>query len=747
MTGRMSNRIWWACVLALVTFSAARESPAQSAFYTFTSGPGGDGFVWDYDEPPSGLNDLPDGELFTTPDDVELYNYTGNVTFFDDNYLAAGNSSVINGDAWWGNPLFGGGEVDLGFYNTENGGIQSLSFDFAWAQAGVEVPDYLEIEIWDYEGGSEGDGLQTYFTVDLSEAFNAGGAYGGATGHAGHASITASELLDDITSEQFTEIEEMYFYLYDIETGGGTSEFAIDNVSVNGASANDSNVFPSGNGGTLNFSGATLAFSWPVGTGTATAGVEVTNDGGEATDYSTELVAGGELDDGGQVNGATINAGQSIYHPALVTLDRNQASGTYESDVLVKNDSNALDADDTVTMWINLHLAQQLTANNSSTVDLNTSPLLSLSNAAAPGGQYRAGVRVTGSTTTGPFLVTGFDVDEKVLPGAGASTGAAVFDRFGRLSGPYMGTVSLELEQTSQTGFFMHSADAVPSVVWNVEYDLSDQLADSVAVASTETFGPNKIGVNDVDTAATLLGGEASSAQTVDMQLVANPEAGGDRSALILGSVVDLEFTTPGDLYVMQMTYDEANLPIGFSENGLLPMFYDELAGRWVFAMDTNSDGGAGAVFHTTSFDDFLAGLGGSPPPLSAFGLDTANDQLWAILDHASLFGVGTPFLEGDMNGNGFLDAEDIQLFVQALTDRAGYDAQGYNVNADIVGDMDGSGALDLGDVGPFRALLASSAGAEATAVPEPASTLLVLCVAVGACCSGRPLDSATLCL
>jgi hypothetical protein len=102
---------------------------AQSAFYTFSSGPGGDGFVWDFDDPPDGLNDLPTGEaFFAPPQDGNglnyLENYTGNATFFDTNYQAAGNSAVINGDAWWGNPSDDDiPTVGAYFFDTPNGSI------------------------------------------------------------------------------------------------------------------------------------------------------------------------------------------------------------------------------------------------------------------------------------------------------------------------------------------------------------------------------------------------------------------------------------------------------------------------------------------------------------------------------------------------------------------------------------------------------------------------------------------------
>lgn len=82
-------------------------------------------------------------------------------------------------------------------------------------------------------------------------------------------------------------------------------------------------------------------------------------------------------------------------------------------------------------------------------------------------------------------------------------------------------------------------------------------------------------------------------------------------------------------------------------------------------------------------------------------------------------------FNSGDMDADGDVDEDDIPLFVQALTDRAAYDANGFGVDADFIGDFDGNGQLDLGDVGGFKAAVALGAAA-ASAVPEPTSCALL---------------------
>lgn len=76
--------------------------------------------------------------------------------------------------------------------------------------------------------------------------------------------------------------------------------------------------------------------------------------------------------------------------------------------------------------------------------------------------------------------------------------------------------------------------------------------------------------------------------------------------------------------------------------------------------------------------------------------------------------------LLGDMDGDLVVTTADAALFVQALVDRAAYDANGFFVDADLNGDVDGSGTFDLGDLSLFSGLLGGPASA--AAVPEPTS-------------------------
>lgn len=92
----------------------------------------------------------------------------------------------------------------------------------------------------------------------------------------------------------------------------------------------------------------------------------------------------------------------------------------------------------------------------------------------------------------------------------------------------------------------------------------------------------------------------------------------------------------------------------------------------------------------------------------------------------------------GDMNGDGLVDENDVNAFVQALTDRASYDAAYPLIEADLIGDVDESGSLDLGDVSGFKALISGGGASGAAAVPEPAGVML-LCLCLAGLAVRRP--------
>jgi len=80
--------------------------------------------------------------------------------------------------------------------------------------------------------------------------------------------------------------------------------------------------------------------------------------------------------------------------------------------------------------------------------------------------------------------------------------------------------------------------------------------------------------------------------------------------------------------------------------------------------------------------------------------------------------------IPGDFDGDGDVDEADVPLFVQALVDRAAYNAAFPLFDADRIGDVNQDGIFDFDDISAFSNLVSASAGGQA--VPEPVTASLL---------------------
>ena len=135
-------------------------------------------------------------------------------------------------------------------------------------------------------------------------------------------------------------------------------------------------------------------------------------------------------------------------------------------------------------------------------------------------------------------------------------------------------------------------------------------------------------------TTASLIGGTAGGSRTIDTSftLAGEVDAG---IATLAGDV--LSFTGTGsDMYVLSMQYtDQAVADAGLTEEDLRMLWVDG-NGDFVNAVLGNSNAG------TTGEDLFVAGAYNSAThTLGTYGVDTANNTVWAVLDHNSDFAPG----------------------------------------------------------------------------------------------------------
>jgi len=176
-------------------------------------------------------------------------------------------------------------------------------------------------------------------------------------------------------------------------------------------------------------------------------------------------------------------------------------------------------------------------------------------------------------------------------------------------------------------------------------------------------------------------------------------------------------------LFVLQLTYNDGSLPAGATEADLNLLWFDTGAQAWTDAVDGNTAGTPTQFFG--SFEDYLASAGGGSfdaGDLGAFGVDTANNHVWAVLNHASLFAVGAPAaaLPGDTDGDGDVDDADLGT---AFANYTGPLGSGVGTKTAADGDTDGDGDVDDADLG---AAFAAYTGPIASAVPEPTSLALM---------------------
>ena len=119
--------------------------------------------------------------------------------------------------------------------------------------------------------------------------------------------------------------------------------------------------------------------------------------------------------------------------------------------------------------------------------------------------------------------------------------------------------------------------------------------------------------------------------------------------------------------------------------------------------------------YNGTTVTDFqertsqLGGGGGFPiTSITSFGEDDAG-EVYILSQGGNIYRIiqAGP-QQGDLNNDGAVNFGDINAFVQALADPAGYQTQ-FGFPPERAGDLNCDGVADFGDINPFVALLAGS--------------------------------------
>lgn len=609
---------WLAVCAAAVSLGVAMPASAQS--YDFSES------FWGMQSP------LESGESYEVPELFDPDWFLGNDT--DENLdvdmgyasLGLGNASRLDGNALYGRIL---PEESLGFVNFSldglaTGGAQSLSFDLAWTAQESSV-DYFAS---DSQGSDENGGIASLFeTFPLP---------GGGTGHEGRVTIDAAAL-------GLADMGEVLLEIFDGVTppaGETDVAFAIDNLELYQGPGDplDSDLrLPS----TIHTNSIRKA-------GSVNSNIEVDNIGGGDTTYSVAI--SGDLSDPtfpfepGDTN-VPIAIGETKDPGAWYSYDRDQPSGPYSGQITITNDLNPSDTDDTVVDFTyDIIDPAILTANDGPPNVLPTGgDELEISNAdVEPHDKaIRAIGKITERTVSGDgFGVLDMEVDTLINPGD-TVTGSVTHDPTGLLNGPHFGSFLTTLIQRSAGDSFLNSAPPPSMFQWDLE---------SVVTGSTGGIAHRENGQSLQGLGATLNGmdvvirdGTVTTGGPLEIMMfpfVSDPQVGDGLTTGLsqFGEIADVQFSETGNLFVLELSYDDTGMSAEEEASVRLVVFDDGLQ-EWVNAVDLNSV--PGGPFFAKGFNDYLVeDTTFGEFQLGDHGLDITLNRVWAVIDHNSLFSV-----------------------------------------------------------------------------------------------------------
>jgi hypothetical protein len=163
-----------------------------------------------------------------------------------------------------------------------------------------------------------------------------------------------------------------------------------------------------------------------------------------------------------------------------------------------------------------------------------------------------------------------------------------------------------------------------------------EAASSSSTVASGGTYSATTVApltaVGGLGTTLSLIGGTSSGATVT----LATTNIGANFTSLA-SDVVSVSGNA-GDKFTVQLTFNlaAANLVGGAANMTLL--WLNPATGKWENAVYGNSDGGLSAEAFTGAYDPTD---NPAEANLGAYGVDTTDDTVWAVIDHNSDFGAG----------------------------------------------------------------------------------------------------------
>ena len=249
----------------------------------------------------------------------------------------------------------------------------------------------------------------------------------------------------------------------------------------------------------------------------------------------------------------------------------------------------------------------------------------------ASGSTFTASLNTANYTTTGVTTITMSAsqlADDSSLPGAGNNNKGGL-------------TITLDANVGNATADKSNSQTSFGTALTApVAQNGSYANLESIATATTGSGGYSMVG-----STATILWGTNSSGSAQTVSMAWRTQTLTERtSPVLISDVLDLsgmklDGTGQTSPFVLQMTYNPSLLPLGAGSEGLWA------SNQWLYLgwLNPNTDTWQNAVLgNYGSTNDTFVGVGAwsGDTTLGDWGVNTATDTVWAVVNHNSEFAV-----------------------------------------------------------------------------------------------------------
>jgi len=399
-------------------------------------------------------------------------------------------------------------------------------------------------------------------------------------------------------------------------------------------------------GGAVDLGNVLVGFNTSTGIATVTGGAaddnhatRVTLGNGNVTQSEVTVGGGSVFTFNGAGQTTTRNVTGNFSSSGAKSGNVNLASQLANAETLLTG-TVTLDSAVNVAFVATAYDTAWLTDNTGAVLDSGSQ--ISIANAAGP---YRSAAFVDAISLSPGWTVNNLAVGNSIAPGNGTSAATVTHNDAGLLNNQLItGTLDIALEN-SQSLVGAANQD-LGTLHWNLSHTVSGQSGNQTAAVAVNGSYANLSGTSNalLGSVATVLAGSNTNGPTTTVGMSWRDRAAGELPPLnptnpLVSDVVDLTGTN-GDIFVLELTYAPSELSLPeetLAAAGSLYLGWLD-GGVWRNAIDGNlgtNTGNPSLLNYQGSWASSGAGLS-----LGAWGVDTPNNVVWAVLDHNSDFAV-----------------------------------------------------------------------------------------------------------